>query len=139
MADGFHLSVLTPERAVLDQEVFSIVAPGTLGYLGVLRNHAPLITTLVPGKLTVKDLSHKAHVYAVGGGFMEVARNKVTILADTLESADEIDLKQAMESRDWAQRRLTQSMPPTDKEEAAAALARALNRIRIKRDPGPSV
>ena len=139
MAAGLHLTVLTPERAVLEMDVYSLVAPGAAGYLGVLKNHAPLITTLVPGKLTVKDPSGTPAVYAVGGGFMEISNNQVTILADTMESAEEIDMEQAIEARDWALRRLKQEIPPTDKEEAAAALARNLNRIRVKRDPSPSV
>jgi hypothetical protein len=73
MADALHITVLTPERAVLDEDVYSVTAPGAAGYLGILRNHAALITSLVPGKLTVKDLRQQPTVYAIGGGFLEVA------------------------------------------------------------------
>jgi len=139
MAEGFHLTVLTPEKAVLEMEAWSIVAPGSAGYLGVLRNHAPLITTLVPGKLTVKDLQQKPQVFAIGGGFLEVSRNHVTILADTLENPDEIDLADAMESKDYAEKRLKAAENPAEREEYQALLDRSLNRIRVKRDPSPSV
>jgi F-type H+-transporting ATPase subunit epsilon len=139
MADGFHLTVLTPERMVLEQDVYSIVAPGSAGYLGVLRNHAPLITTLVPGKLTVKDLGQKPTVYAIGGGFLEVSRNHVTILADTLESPEEIDLDDALRNRDLAEKRLRGAHEGPDRDLAQDLLDRSLNRIRVKRDPSPSV
>ncbi len=94
MADkGFRLTVFTQEKAVLDQQVLSIVAPGSEGYLGVLRDHAPLVTQLMPGKLTVKDLGGNATVYVVSGGFLEVNHNTVTILADALERPEDIDVE----------------------------------------------
>lgn len=139
MEQGFHLTVLTPERAVLEQDVTSIVAPGVTGYLGVLRNHAPLMTTLVPGKLTVKDLDRHVEVYALGAGFMEVSRNQVTILAETLDPVDEIDLSQAIATRDWAEKHLQQGLPASRKADVAATLKRARARIYVKRNPGPSV
>ena len=139
MAEGFHLTVLTPERMVLEMDVYSIVAPGSAGYLGVLRNHAPLITTLVPGKLTVKDLGQKPQVFAIGGGFLEVSRNHVTILADTLESPEDIDLDDALKTREFAEKKLRAAREPAEREEAQELLDRSVNRIRVKRDPSPSV
>jgi F-type H+-transporting ATPase subunit epsilon len=139
MADALHITVLTPERAVLDQDVYSVTAPGAAGYLGILKNHAALITSLVPGKLTVKDLRQQPTVYAIGGGFLEVAHNRVTVLADTLEAVEEIDLADAQEARKAAQRRLEAARTPADREQAQAELARHENRIHVKRNPGPSV
>jgi F-type H+-transporting ATPase subunit epsilon len=136
---GFHLTVLTPERTVLEAEVYSLVAPGSMGYVGVLRNHAPLIATLAPGKLTVKDLERKAEVYATGAGFMEVGHNKVTILVEALDPVDEIDLSQAIATRDWAQTHLKQGLPAGEKAEIVATLKQARARIQVKRNPGPSV
>jgi hypothetical protein len=69
--DVLHLTVLTPERGVLDQDVYSVTVPGAQGYLGILKDHAPLISSTVPGKLTVKDVGGKPSVYAVGAGFVE--------------------------------------------------------------------
>jgi F-type H+-transporting ATPase subunit epsilon len=139
VAEGLHLTVLTPERAVLEQDVYSVTAPGSAGYLGILRNHAPLITTLVPGKLTVKDLSHKPQVYAIGGGFLEVSRNHVTILADTLETPEEIDLNDALAQKEHYEKRARSHDHPAEREEAELQVERAINRIRVKRDPSPSV
>ncbi|MDZ4804903.1 MAG: ATP synthase F1 subunit epsilon, partial [Candidatus Eisenbacteria bacterium] len=104
MNEALHITVLTPERAVLDQDVYSVTAPGAAGYLGILRNHAALITSLVPGKLTVKDVRQQPTVYAISGGFLEVANNRVTVLADTLLAVDDIDLASAQEARKVAER-----------------------------------
>jgi F-type H+-transporting ATPase subunit epsilon len=139
MADVLHITVLTPERSVLDEDVFSVTAPGAAGYLGILKNHAPLITSLVPGKLTVKNLRQEPTVYAIGGGFLEVTNNRVTILADTLEALDEIDLAEAQEARKRAERRLGDAKGAVEKEMVAADLARIENRISVKRNPAPSV
>lgn len=139
MSDALHITVLTPERAVLDLDVYSVTAPGAAGYLGILKNHAALITSLVPGKLTVKDLRQQPTVYAISGGFLEVANNKVTVLADTLEVVDDINLADAQEARKVIQRRLETAKTPVDREQAEADLARVENQIRVKRNPGPSV
>ena len=139
MEQGFHLTVLTPERAVLEEEVYSIVAPGSVGYLGVLRNHAPLIATLAPGKLTVKDLERNPQVYVSGAGFMEITHNRVTILVETLDPVDEIDLSQAIATRDWAEKHLKAGLPSGEKAETVAVLKGAKARIQAKRNPGPSV
>jgi len=139
MSEVLHITVLTPERAVLDEDVYSVTAPGAAGYLGILKNHAALITSLVPGKLTVKDMRQQPTVYAISGGFLEVANNKVTVLADTLLAVDEIDLADAQESRKLAERRRDAARTPVDKEQAEADLARIENLIRVKRSPGPSV
>ena len=139
MNEALHITVLTPERAVLDQDVYSVTAPGAAGYLGILRNHAALITSLVPGKLTVKDVRQQPTVYAISGGFLEVANNRVTVLADTLEAVDDINLANAQEARKLAERRLEIAGSPFDREQAQADLARIENLIRVKRHPEPSV
>lgn len=139
MSDVLHITVLTPERAVLDEDVYSVTAPGAAGYLGILKNHAALITSLIPGKLTVKDMRQQPTVYAISGGFLEVANNKVTVLADTLEAVEDINLADAQECRKQVERRLQAARTPMDKEQAEAELARVENQIRVKRNPGPSV
>jgi len=128
----FKLSVVTPERPVIDQEVRSIIAPGSEGYLGILTDHAPLITTLIPGKLSVTDQSSHEAFYAVSGGFLEVSHNIVTILADAIEPIANIDLTRAQEAEKRARERLLRrSDPDINVARAEAALARALNRIRL--------
>jgi F-type H+-transporting ATPase subunit epsilon len=127
---GFRLTVITQERTVIDREVAAVTAPGTEGYLGIWRNHAPLVTGLDAGTLTVRELDGRTELYAVSGGFLEVSRNVVTVLADTLESAGEIDPDRAKKSIDRALARLSETTTEIDQERVQAALKR--NRIRMK-------
>ena len=84
----FSLEILTPRRIVFNGEVVSLTAPGTLGYLGVLANHAPLVTTLVPGKVIYRDPSgHTAILQSIGTGLLEVYKNRATLLADEIGGA----------------------------------------------------
>jgi F-type H+-transporting ATPase subunit epsilon len=131
MAESFHLSVLTPQRSVLEAEVLSIVAPGSAGYLGVLAHHAPLVTALVPGRLTVKDASGEETLYAISGGFLEVSDNRATILADALESAAGVDVERAKRARDRARKLLQDRPPELDVPRAERALRRAENRLKV--------
>lgn len=79
----FTLEILTPRRTVFTGPVTSLVAPGALGYLGVLAHHAPLITTLVPGKITFRDADGKtSSLQSQKGGLLEVFHNQATLLAD---------------------------------------------------------
>ena len=87
----YKLSAVTPEKVVFEKEAISLVAPGLQGYLGVLTDHAPLITPLVPGKLEIKDASGATTEYFISGGFLEVSNNVATILADAIEIPGEID------------------------------------------------
>ena len=85
MADlSFTLKVVTPDAVVFQGKTISVVAPGTLGYLGILKNHAPLVTSLEKGHLTYKDESGQPHTFAVDGGFLEVRKNRVLVLADKI-------------------------------------------------------
>jgi F-type H+-transporting ATPase subunit epsilon len=128
----FRLSVVTPEKTVFEQEARSIIAPGSEGYLGILTNHAPLITALIPGKLTVTDTEDRSSDYALSGGFLEVSRNIVTILADAIEPVEKIDLVRAEKAEKRARERLAQRIKQeVDVARAEAALARALNRIHL--------
>ncbi|MBM3286676.1 MAG: F0F1 ATP synthase subunit epsilon [Candidatus Eisenbacteria bacterium] len=131
MPELFRLSVLTPVRSVFDAEVISIVAPGSEGYLGVLAHHAPLITALAPGRLTVKVPDEDDLVFCVSGGFLEVSDNRAVVLADALELPEEIDLARAKGARDRARERLRDTSGKIDQARAEAALRRALNRIRV--------
>ncbi len=82
--DGtIHLRVLTPEGVALEDDAVSVIAPGELGYLGILRQHAPLVTTLVKGRLTWKQPSGSARSALLGPGLLEVSRNRLTILTHT--------------------------------------------------------
>lgn len=84
MAKNFKLMIIGPEKVVYDSEVTSIVAPGDLGYLGILADHAPLITSLTTGNLEITDAHGSKTTMILSGGFMEVLKNNVTILADAI-------------------------------------------------------
>ncbi len=83
MANSFKLEILTPRKRMFSGEVTSLVAPGELGYLGILSNHAPLVTTLVPGKVTFRDPSGATRVMrSTGDGLLEVQKNRAVLLLD---------------------------------------------------------
>ncbi len=82
---SFKLVILTPKKRVFSGEVASLVAPGELGYLGILANHAPLVTTLVPGKMTFRDLAGSTQaLQSIGAGLLEVYHNQATLLLDDI-------------------------------------------------------
>jgi len=128
----FKLFVVTPEKVVFEQEVRSIIAPGSEGYLGVLTDHAPLITALMPGSLNVVDADYKRTEYCISGGFLEVSCNIATVLADAIEKIEEIDIERARAAEQRARDRLShRNDPEIDAVRAEAALARALNRQKM--------
>ena len=131
MADKLKLEMVTPYKQVLSEEVDEITAPGFIGELGILPEHTPLLTTLKVGELTYKKGSEAFHV-AVNWGYLEVEENTVTVLVDTAERADEIDLARAKAALGRAEEAL-KTLPPEDKKYMImeAALQRALVRIRV--------
>lgn len=84
MAKTIALKVVTLEGVALEDEATSVVAPGEVGYLGVLYNHAPLVTTLQPGRLSWQSVSGQRRAVQVGEGLMEIARNRLTVLTDSM-------------------------------------------------------
>jgi len=127
----YLLTIVTPEKIFYKDEVTSLIAPGSEGYLGVLTNHAPLITGLVPGKLTVKDGNNQEVNFAISAGFMEVFKNQVTILADSIEFVKDIDIERAKKALERAQERLRSKEKEIDIPRAIAAMKRAENRIYL--------
>src|SRR5437016_54191 len=103
-----------------------VIAPGSEGYLGILPHHTPLLTALGPGEFRVKQAGTE-HVLAVFGGFMDVRPDRVVVLTDAAEPADEIDTQRAHEARERAQQALASAgMDPAEEARARAALQRAL-------------
>ena len=127
-----HLEVITPERKVYDDEVDMVIAPGSEGYLGILPHHAPLLTGLGPGEFRVKK-GGVEEVLAVFGGFMDVRADRVVVLTEAAEPAEEIDAQRAQQARERAQEQLAQAgiLSAADEARARAALQRALVRIRV--------
>jgi F-type H+-transporting ATPase subunit epsilon len=127
----YLLTIVTPEKIFYEDDVTSLIAPGSEGYLGVLTDHAPLITELVPGKLTVKDRENQELIFAMGGGFMEVFKNQVTLLAHSIEFIKDIDIERAKRALERAKQRLRLKEKEIDIPRAMAALRRAENRLRL--------
>jgi F-type H+-transporting ATPase subunit epsilon len=127
----FKVSVLTQEKVHLDTDAVHLEAPGSVGYLGILANHAPLMTTLMPGKIIVSLPGGEDKTFAVSGGLLKVSDNKAVVLAEAVEMPEQIDIDRAMQAKERAERRLKEHTAETDLERAAAALDRALNRIRL--------
>ena len=127
----FSLEIIAPNGVIYQGEVTSVSAPGTLGRFQVLFSHAPLLSSLVPGPIHVRDTDGKDSVFASGGGFLEVRDNKVVVLAESAERPDEIDVERARRAKERAELLLRSSEPDVDEIRAQLALARAKNRLRV--------
>ena len=130
MAEKIQLSVVTPAREVVSAEVDEITAPGWDGEFGVLPNHAPFLALIRSGELMFRN-GEERHFLAVGFGFVEVLPEKVTVLIETAEKEEEIDLERAVAARDRAMQQLSGKQVDVDFEAARAALMRALSRIKV--------
>jgi len=125
-----HVTIVTAQRTVFEGESEMVNAPGGEGQLGILPRHAPLITTLGVGELRVRQHGVDESFF-IGGGFLEVNRNVVTVLADDAERAANIDEAHAQEARRRAQALLEQRGEGVDQAEVAAELERAVGRLRV--------
>jgi F-type H+-transporting ATPase subunit epsilon len=130
----FKLSIVSPERILFEDEIRSLIVPGSEGYLGVLAHHAPLIATLKVGKITIKDETNVEKIMAISGGFIEVSNNVATILADTVELVDEIDLERAEGALKRAQELLNLDVSNVERERARHSAEKAKNRIALYKE-----
>jgi F-type H+-transporting ATPase subunit epsilon len=125
------VDIVTAERLVLSEEgVDEVVAPGIEGELTVLPMHAPLLTMIKPGVMRIVKGNHETEM-AITGGFLEVRDDRVTILADAAERAEEIDVAAAEEARRQAERQLEQRETDVDLARVAAELQRQLLRLKV--------
>jgi F-type H+-transporting ATPase subunit epsilon len=130
----FALRVVSVERSLFEGDVEFLVANGSDGELGVLANHAPLMTILKPGPLKIQEtIGGEEVVLFVGGGFLEVLPDRVTVLADVAEHAAEISVERAEEARRRAQERLAGTLTTAEEVEFQQALAMAEARLRLAR------
>ncbi|SRR6266849_3338809 len=131
-SEPIELIVVTPERQLLRQRVAGVQLPGADGYLGVLPGHAPLMTEIGIGELSYPGAADKESVHlALVRGFAEVLPDRVTVLAETAERAEEIDLARAEAARARAEKRLASGDTNIDWDRASIALQRALIRIQV--------
>ncbi|CUI17257.1 ATP synthase epsilon chain [Candidatus Protochlamydia naegleriophila] len=127
----YTLTILTPEKVVFEEPVYSVNVPGADGYFEILVDHAPLTALLQSGKVTIIDKDEKKLHFAIASGFFEVSHNKANIIADAIEPVEEIDLGRAKHAFERAQARLEHSQEHVDIARAKRALKRAENRINL--------
>ena len=130
-AKTFHLEIVTPQGMLFDADVQSFSAPGFMGAFQVLANHAPLLASLTVGEVKLSGVDGRNTRFSTSGGFVEVLGNKVVMVAETAERADEIDVARAQMAADREKERLAGRPGEAERELARAALQRALNRLKV--------
>ena len=128
---SLQLDIVTPDQLILSSPVDYVGAPGIEGEFGVLPGHVPFLSALSTGALHYKTDGKMHHVF-VSGGFAEVSENKVTILAESAEQADNIDFTRAEAARKRAEQRLSDKADDLNVVRATAALERAIARLSLQ-------
>lgn len=139
MADELQVDIVTPDNHAYQGPANGVRAPGVEGSFEVRNNHAPMIAAFGIGPLIVKteaaheyaDMHDNQIVFATSGGFLEIVENKVTVLAETVEPASEIDVDRAENAEERALQRLEEDVQGEERERYEAALERARNRLRV--------
>lgn len=130
-----HFQITTPARTLVKDEVDSVTIPTRMGEVTILPHHIPLVAVLEPGELTIRNGTTESY-FVVGGGYVEVqSGSKLSILADSAERAEELDIQKIEEARARAQRLMTEKIHTDDVAyaSAAAALERELARLKVAR------
>ena len=136
LPDTINLLVVTPERQLVNEAVSEIQLPGLNGYLGILPGHAPLITELGVGELSYRK-GRDLHYLAVIHGYAEVLQDRVVVLAEMSERAEEVDVERARTAKERAEKRLARrDDPDVDWDRAIFALERALLRLQVAAKAG---
>ncbi len=125
-----RLEFVTPERAIAHEDVDEVELPGEEGFFGVLPGHAPLLAALRPGELWYRKGNQTIHAF-VGGGFVEVTPERVSVLAPVAERAEDIDQARAEAAKRRAEDRLAKPAADVDFERARIALLRAISRLDV--------
>jgi len=139
MADELTVDIVTPDKSAFEGPANGVRAPGVEGSFEVRKDHAPLLAAFDIGPLVVKteaahelaDVRDDRIIFATSGGFLEIINNKVTVLAETVEPASEIDVERAKNAEKRALRRLDSGVQGEERETHEAALERARNRLRV--------
>ena len=132
MSSTLRLEIITPVATVFSEDVEMVTLPGVEGELGILPQHVPLMTQMVPGEMVVRK-NGQDRFLAVGEGLIEITGDHVTILTDQAMAAENIDVALAEEARQRAQARLKEKLSAEEVANVNAALARSLAQIRVKR------
>jgi F-type H+-transporting ATPase subunit epsilon len=130
MSDNLiHLEIVTPGKIVFSDDVKSFTAPGTIGSFQILPRHAAFISTIKPGKVKFVTKDNDEKLYATSGGVVEVHNNKISMLAETIEAKEEIDVQRALASKDKAMNMIA-AEHGTELKKAKDKLLRAENRLK---------
>ena len=132
MADTLKLEIITPEGTVYSDDVEMVTLPGIVGEMGVLPQHVPLMTQMVPGEITVHRDGRDTFI-ATGEGLIAVGARRVSVLTDLAIAADRIDEAKAEEARRRAEARLREKLSDEEVASVNASLARSLAQLRVKR------
>ena len=132
MDNTLRLEIVTPDAVVYSDDVEMVTLPGVEGQMGILPQHVPLMTQMVPGEMIVRK-GEQDRFLAVGEGFVEITGDRVAILTDMAVAAESIDEAKAEEARQRAQARLRERMSDEEVASVNAALARSLAQLRVKR------
>ena len=130
MADRLQLEIVTPERLVLTEQVDEVVLPSLDGYMGVLPGHAPLLAQLDVGEVSYRVGQQRKYL-AISGGYAEVRRGSVSVLARTAELSEEIDLDRARRAKDKAESAMKVDLPADQFKHIEVQLKRAISRIGV--------
>lgn len=137
MAQVLNVEVLTPGKAVANVKATAVNLPGAFGYMTVLAGHAPLVSELEIGELSITKVEGGQKLnYFLSGGYIEVDHDRVIILADNVERPEEIDTGRAEEARKRAEERLMSKSGETDIDRALRAMKRAEGRLQFARGSG---
>jgi F-type H+-transporting ATPase subunit epsilon len=126
-----ELEIVSPVKSVYKGMVKSVIAPGVMGEFQVLYNHAAMVSTLQIGLMKLENDKGEFLPYSINSGILEVKNNKISILADAIESKDEIDVERAKKSLERGEKRLAENAENLDRARAEASIMRAKNRLRL--------
>lgn len=131
MANSYPLEIVTLKETAFSEDVECVTVPGGLGYLGILAGHAPLLTNVESGVISIKSAGGTDQKMAVGEGFLVVTPQNTTLLVDTAEKKEDIDVERARAAMGRAREKLASSGDDVDTARAEAALKRAIARLKL--------
>jgi F-type H+-transporting ATPase subunit epsilon len=131
LENQLELEIVSPVKSVYKGKVKSVIAPGVLGEFQVLYNHAAMVANLQIGVMKLENENGEITPYCTSGGILEVKNNNISILVDTIESKDEIDMERAKRSLERGEKRLSENAENLDRVRAEASIMRAKNRLRL--------
>ena len=132
----FHLSIITPNKVLLQDEVDEVIIPTTSGDVGILANHAPLLSQISSGELLIKK-GDKQESMVINGGFLEMSQNNLSILADYAINTKDVDLEKTRKAKERAEKLMKEKISDVDYAELEKEFARALAELNVAKKYRP--